>query len=483
MADKPKKKKSPPKTPFEKIGAAYESEARRQEKAGNQDMAKKTRQAAAKSMTPDNKKALEESAQASKDKKGKKSKTTKGKTDAVEAAGAKAKNAVDAAVERNPVSSPTGKTTRRALPAGYGDYQSSRGKDAETQRATDREFDRLEAEDKEKDKPAIKGDKQGPPSPAGSKDNTGSGPSTQRTPKPSTKDKPADRPNFGSVKEQREKNPPPNSAYPNFGSVKEQREKNPPPNSAYPNFGSVAEQRAKAGPVQPSKLRAGAEGTSGKSGPAFRQNDITTEMPETRREKDEARTARIKELASSGANTDPSDKGEMPSAPPSTRPTVLVTPTKDGKMPEADKPGFMSRLRSRMSSFSSRPGAPAAPAAPVTPATPPSGGGSAPATPTPENVTSGYGDYTGGDDNSVGRRASTGGGDITGANKAGRDQSIGNTHNQKINAGFGPVTATTSGKATGSGKGGVTASTSGTAKSHPRAQNASRGGRPTSKKK
>jgi len=59
---------------------------------------------------------------------------------------------------------------------------------------------------------------------------------------------------------------------------------------------------------------------------------------------------------------------------------------------------------------------------------------------------------------------------------------VGNTHTQKISGGYGPVTATTSGKATSSGKGGVTASTSGNATSgHPRAQNASRGSRPTNK--
>jgi len=432
MADTPKKKKSPPKSAFEKIGSAYESEARRQEKAGNQDMAKKTRQAAVKSMTPENKKALEESAQASKSKKGKKEKKTE-KVDAVEAAGAKAKDAVTAAKERNPIA-----------------------------------------------QSASEGDKQGPPSPAGSKDNTGYGTSTQRTPKPSKKDKPADRPNFGSVKEQREKNPPPNSAYPNFGSVKEQREKNPPPNSAYPNFGSVAEQRAKAGPVQSSKLRAGAEGTSGKSGPAFRQNDITTEMPETRREKDEARTARIKELANSSVNTDPNDKGEMPDTPaPRQKPTVLVTPTKDGEMPKSDKPGFMSRLRSRMSSFSSRPGAPTAPAAGGGSTPPPSAGGYPTPPPAPKQAGQAYGDVNTGtmNDYSVNKRS-------TDSNvSVGGDMNIGNVHNQNLKNSGGGITATTSGKAR-STKAGITASTTGSAtSSHPRAQNASRGGRPTNKKK
>ena len=63
------KKKKTPKTPFEKIGAAYESEARRQEKSGNTEMALRTRQAAAKSMTKDNQKAFEEDTQAAKERK------------------------------------------------------------------------------------------------------------------------------------------------------------------------------------------------------------------------------------------------------------------------------------------------------------------------------------------------------------------------------------------------------------------------------
>ena len=395
MADTPKKKKSPPKTAFEKIGSAYESEAKRQEKSGNPEMAKKTRQSAAKSMTPENRKALEESAQAAKNKKSTKKKGTSKKADAVEAAGAKAKDAVTAAKERNPIA------------------QSSSA-----------------------------GDKQGPPSPAGSKDNTGYGTSTQRTPKPSSKNKSEDR----------------------------------------PKFGSVAEQREKAGPVKPSKLRAGAEGTSGKSGPAFRQNDITTEMPETRREKDEARTARIKELANSGVSKDPSDKGEMPSDPtPRSKPTVMVTPTKDGKMPKSDKPGFMSRLRSRMGSFSSRPGASAGAGAPPTP---PAGGGGYAPTPPPTPPASkqagqAYGDVNTGtmNDYSINKRS-------TDSNvSVGGDMNIGNVHNQNLKNSGGGITATTSGKARSS-KAGITASTTGSAtSSHPRAQNASRGGRPTSKKK
>ena len=437
------KKKKTPKTPFEKIGAAYESEARRQEKSGNTEMALRTRQAAAKSMTKDNQKAFEEDTQAAKGRKmaSKKTKSKDKGVDAVEAAGAKAKDAVGKAQERNPI----GETKA-----------SSKTKKSKS----------------EKKEVETTGDKQGPPNPAGDKENTGYGTSTQRTPKASSKDKPADRPNFGSVKEQREKNPPPG-------------------NAGY-SFGSVAEQRAKAGPVEPSKLRAGAEGTSGKSkGTRVGANDITTEMPATTKDKDAERADRIKELATSGVNKDPGDDGKMPADPaPRTKPTVTVTPTRDGKMPEKDKPGLMDRMRGRMKSFTSRPGAPAAPSSgsgggSTPPPPPPSGGTKSTfAPPAAEDAASSYGDYTGGNDSSVGKRASTGGGDILGSgSKAGRDQYTGNTHTQKISAGYGPVTATTSGKATGSGKGGVTASTSGTASTHPRAQNANRGGRPTSKKK
>ena len=408
------KKKKTPKTPFEKIGAAYESEARRQEKSGNTEMALRTRQAAAKSMTKDNQKAFEEDTQAAKERKmaSKKTKSKDKGADAVEAAGAKAKDAVGKAQERNPI----GETKT-----------SSKTKKSKSE-----------------------------------------------------KDKEPARPNFGSVSEQREKNPPPKNEYPNFGSVKEQREKNPPPGNAGYSFGSVAEQRAKAGPVEPSKLRAGAEGTSGKSGPAFRQNDITTEMPETRREKDEVRTARIKELANSGVSQDPNDKGEMPNTPaPRQKPTVMVTPTKDGEMPKSDKPGFMSRLRNRMSSFASRPGAPTAPAAGGGSTPPPSAAGYPTPPPAPKQAGQAYGDVNTGtmNDYSVNKRS-------TDSNvSVGGDMNIGNVHNQNLKNSGGGITATTSGKARSS-KAGITASTTGSAtSSHPRAQNASRGGRPTSKKK
>jgi len=434
------KKKSTPKTPFEKIGAAYESEAKRQEKNQNPEMAARTRQAAGKSMTKENQRAYEEDTQSAKESKvaSKKSKSKgkaadKPKTDAVGAAGAKAKNAVDAARERNPVS--------------------------------------------------------GPPSPAGDKENTGSGKSTQRTPKKSSKDKPTDRPNFGSVSEQREKNPPPKSEYPNFGSVKEQREKNPPPGNAGYTFGSVAEQRAKAGPVEPSKLRAGPEGTSGMSkGTKVGANDITKEMPATARDKDAERTSRIKEL--SGVSTDPSDKGKMPDAPSSsTKPTVLITPSDKGKMPDPDKPGLMSRLRGRVKSFTTPAAGGAPPSAPSAPSAPPSPAAEPKSEPAP-GVSQTQETKDGTKQTQSAPATSSG---ITFAPQAGGNVVQNSQYTEKgdnnkdvtqtITGNGQPITATTSGKATSSGGRGITASTSGTATSHPRAANASRGARPTNKKK
>ena len=398
------------------------------------------------------------------DKKSKKAKgkaASTGKTDAVDAAGAKAKDAVDAAKERNPIA-----------------------------------------------QPASEGDKQGPPSPAGSKDNTGYGTSTQRTPKPSSKDiTPANT-------DDDEGTPFDGDAYAKSEEGKTRRAEGMEKAKNKTPLRAAEDADARAGSPsgradresqqwQQKRLRAGAEGTSGKSGPLFRQNDITTEMPETRREKDEARTARIKELATSGVSKDPSDKGEMPDDPrPRSKPTVLTTPTKDGEMPKADKPGFMSRLRSRIGSFTSRPGAPAATSTPPPP--PPSGGGSTPPPPPPppsegkrlpdptpdlpkavNNQNSGFQVNRG--INNTGNITAAEGANVFSVSGEG-NQLVGDRNTtQNITGGAGqPITATTSGKATSSGGRGITASTSGTATTkpaHPRAQNASRGGRPTSRKK
>ena len=417
------KKKKTPKTPFEKIGAAYESEARRQEKSGNTEMALRTRQAAAKSMTKDNQKAFEEDTQAAKERKmaSKKTKSKDKGADAVEVAGAKAKDAVGKAQERNPI----GKTKA-----------SSKTKKSKSEK----------------------------------------------------KDKEPARPSFGSVSEQREKNPPPKSEYPNFGSVKEQREKNPPPGNAGYSFGSVAEQRAKAGPVEPSKLRAGAEGTSGKSkGTRVGANDTTTEMPATTKDKDAERADRIKELATSGVSKDPNDKGEMPDDPkPRSKPTVLITPNDKGEMPDPNKPGFMDRMGGRMKSLTSRPGARAAPSSG-------SGGGAGPSGPSgPKGPAVSQTQETKDGTKQTQSAPATSSG-ITFAPQAGGNVVQNSQYTEKgdnnkdvtqtITGNGQPITATTSGKATSSGGRGITASTSGTATSHPRAQNASRGGRPTSKKK
>ena len=56
------------------------------------------------------------------------------------------------------------------------------------------------------------------------------------------------------------------------------------------------------------------------------------------------------------------------------------------------------------------------------------------------STTINFGDAVGGDDNSVGRRASTGGGDITGKNKAGNDQYIDNEQTATITADGGAST-------------------------------------------
>ena len=442
------KKKSTPKTPFEKIGAAYESEAKRQEKNQNPEMAARTRQAAGKSMTKENQRAYEEDTQSAKESKvaSKKSKSkgtsvAKPKADAVDAAGAKAKNAVDAAVERNPVS--------------------------------------------------------GPPSPAGAKDNTGSGKSTQRTPKSSSKLR-------GDMAPKEEDGTPfDGDAYAKSDEGKASRAagmekgKNKSPLRAAED----ADARSKAAKDNPAKygttanppkspLRAGPEGTSGMSkGTKGKKDEITTEMPATTKDKDAERASRIREL--SGVSTDPGDGGKMPDAPPArTKPTVLITPNDKGKMPDPDKPGLMSRLRGRVKSFTT-------PAAGGAPPTPPSGGG-APATPapsatpsTPEPAVSQTQETKDGTKQTQSAPATSSG--ITFAPQAGGNVVQNSQYTEKgdnnkdvtqtITGNGQPITATTSGKATSSGGRGITASTSGTATSHPRAANASRGARPTNKKK
>lgn len=468
------KKKRTPKTPFEKIGAAYENEAKRQEKNDNPEMAARTRQAAGKSMTKENQRAFEEDTQRAKESKvASKKKTPESKLRgkgvakpddkkegakdskpeslnpftqkklrekdvAVEAAGAKAKDAVGKAVERNPVS--------------------------------------------------------GPPSPAGDKENTGSGKSTQRTPKPSSKLRGTMAP-----KEEEDGTPFDGDAYAKSDEGKASRAagmekgKNKTPTYAAEDADARSKSRARA--------YAGAEPPSFVMAP---KDDITTEMPATTKDKDAERTGRIKELVGASTKDGPGTKGRD-----------------DGKMPtpKEDKPGLLGRLRGRMKSFTT-PAAGGAPPAPPAPPTPPSGsgGGAGPTGPTgpagpkgpaaepavsqtqdtkdgtkqaqtaPAGASVSFGDQTGGNQAGFGSRSTLAENAkaIVGDNAEKGDINKGNTHTQKINAGYGPVTATTSGRATGSGKGGVTASTTGTASAapaHPRAANASRGSRPTSRKK
>ena len=70
------------------------------------------------------------------------------------------------------------------------------------------------------------------------------------------------------------------------------------------------------------------------------------------------------------------------------------------------------------------------------------------APPAAEDAASSYGDYTGGNESSVGKRASTGGGDILGSgSKAGRDQYTGNTQKTEVASSGAPRTRTPEQKA------------------------------------
>ena len=482
------KKKSTPKTPFEKIGAAYESEAKRQEKNNNPEMASRTRQAAGKSMTKENQRAYEEDTQSAKESKvaSKKSKlkgtavksklkgtaVAKPKTDAVGAAGAKAKDAVDAAVERNPVS--------------------------------------------------------GPPSPAGAKDNTGSGKSTQRTPKSSSKLRgdmapkeedgtPFDGDAYAKSDEgkasraagmEKGKNKSPLRAGPegtggmSKGSKGEEAG-TPGDGDAYAKSEEGRAERAKGNAAgRNSPLRAAEDADARSKSSKGKKDDITKEMPATARDKDAERASRIRGLVGSGVSTDPGDGGKMPDDPkPRTKPTVLITPNDKGEMPtpKADKPGFMDRLRGRVKSFTT-PAAGGAPPAPPTPPsgsgggygpTPPSGGGYPDKPKAAEPAVSQTQETKDGTKQTQSAPATSSG--ITFAPQAGGNVVQNSQYTEKgdnnkdvtqnITGNGQPITATTSGKATSSGGRGITASTSGTATSHPRAANASRGSRPTSKKK
>lgn len=144
-----------------------------------------------------------------------------------------------------------------------------------------------------------------------------------------------------------------------------------------------------------------------------------------------------------------------------------------------------ARKRGEAASAGAPPSTPPTPAAGggATPPTPPAGGGAMPPTPPAGGGRSGAFQSGHSAFNNVGAiQGNTFQGDISGGVTAGSPFS---TNNQTLNYGGGvgggmPSTITNSGRATGGGKGGAV-SNSGVASSHPRAKNAARGGRRTTK--
>lgn len=144
-----------------------------------------------------------------------------------------------------------------------------------------------------------------------------------------------------------------------------------------------------------------------------------------------------------------------------------------------------ARKRGEAASAGAPPSTPPAPRAGggATPPTPPAGGGATPPTPPAGGGRSGAFQSGHSAFNNVGAiQGNTFQGDISGGVTAGSPFS---TNNQTLNYGGGvgggmPSTITNSGRATGGGKGG-TVSNSGVATNHPRAKNAARGGRRTTK--
>ena len=146
-----------------------------------------------------------------------------------------------------------------------------------------------------------------------------------------------------------------------------------------------------------------------------------------------------------------------------------------------------ARKRGEAAAAGSPPSPPSTPPAPAgggaTPPTPPAGGGAKPPTPPAgggrsEAFQGGHSAFN----NAGAIQGNTFQGDISGGVTAGSPFS---TNNQTLNYGGGvgggmPSTITNSGRATGGGKGGAV-SNSGVASSHPRAKNAARSGRRTTK--
>lgn len=183
-----------------------------------------------------------------------------------------------------------------------------------------------------------------------------------------------------------------------------------------------------------------------------------------------------------------SEPGKSPAKSPEVTP---VNPSAPAESPAEKGKGrirtAIDKWRNRGSKAGSPPSTPPAPAAGggggATPPTPPAGGGATP--PTPPAGSGRSEAFQGGHsafNNAGAIQGNTFGGNVSGGVNAGSPFS---TNNQTLNYGGGagggmPSTITNSGRATGGGKGGAV-SNSGVATNHPRAKNAARGGRRTTK--
>lgn len=263
------------------------------------------------------------------------------------------------------------------------------------------------------------------------------------------------------------------------------------PDSKKPNsFGSIADQRAAAAEKDKDK-------------PAFSMPTPTAIVGETKKPNMFGSVAEQREKASAKEKDKPTVQKQNTRKPwslegggpagggsnlgPYGPKTPMYDQDKDTSYPDSSKKQSLgSRLLSRMGSFGGRKSPTAGPATPSTPtstATPTTSTTSTtPTTPAPsavanEPVMFDQSQFKGASGNiKVGGSMGTGGSSV--GNK------VDSSTYQNISGGGGPVTATTSGKARSNAKGGVVASTSGSATaSHPRAQNAGRGSRPTNKGK
>lgn len=184
-----------------------------------------------------------------------------------------------------------------------------------------------------------------------------------------------------------------------------------------------------------------------------------------------------------------SEPGKSSAKSPEVTPVNPSAPAAPAEAPAGKGKGrirtAIDKWRNRGSSAGAPPSTPPAPGAGggATPPTPPAGGGATPPTPPAGGGRSGA--FQGGHsafNNAGAIQGNTFQGDISGGVTAGSPFS---TNNQTLNYGGGvgggmPSTITNSGRATGGGKGGAV-SNSGVATNHPRAKNAARGGRRTTK--